>query len=150
MDYYLLRVRSSKETAMFATTADYKRCLLMLACLKNEYQFDIRGFCLMPDYLKLVISLDHCEINKELAVLNKDDQLFAWKKILSIFPKAMPVKGQCIRIADRRRLADVLKYIEYEPVRAGIVNTAREYQYCSAYSYLSNPGGVRVLNLQKE
>ncbi len=141
MNYYLLRVRSSQETAIFATTADYKRCLLMLACLKNEYQFDIRGFCLMPDYFKLVISLDPREFSTELTVLSKNDRLFFWKKLSSILPTAMPVKGQCIRIADNRRLVDVLKYIEREPVRAGIVNTPQEYKYCSAYSYLPRPGG---------
>src|SRR5689334_3007146 len=108
MNYYLLTIRSTQETAMFATTADYKRCLFMFACLKNEYKFDIKGFCLMPDYFKLVVSLDHSQIDKELAVLCKDDRVFVWKKIADFFPNVMSLKGQCIRIADRKRLLDIL------------------------------------------
>jgi len=118
---------------MFAAAADYKHCLSAFLYLQSEYGFDIRGFCLMPDYLKFVISLDACEISKELVVLGKDDKLFVWKKIVNIFPKAMPLKGQCVRIADCKRLLDVLQYIESEPVRAGIVASCEQYRFSSAY-----------------
>jgi REP element-mobilizing transposase RayT len=133
MNLYLLTIRSSQETAMFATRADYQYCLHRLSKLKHDYQLDIRGFCLMPDYLKLVLDFNTSEINKELVVLCPNDQLVVWKNIKKILPKSRLLKGQCVRIADRRRLEDVLKYMECEPVWAGIVSSSEKYRFCSAY-----------------
>ena len=133
MNYYLLTIRSSQEAAMFNTSADYQHCLDMLSALKDEYRFDIRGYCFMPDYLKLVIGLDPSNFNAESEIFCPDGQMPAWKKIVKTFPKLMPLRGQCIRIADRRRLLNVLKYIECEPVQAGIVDSPVKYRYSSAY-----------------
>jgi len=133
MNYYLLTIRSSQETAIFTTKADYQYCLRRLSKLRHDYQLDIRGFCLMPDYLKLVLDFNTSGINKELFALCPDDQRVAWKKIKDVLPKSKFLKGQCVRIADRRRLEDVLKYMESEPVRAGIVASSEKYKFCSAY-----------------
>ena len=133
INLYLLTIRSPRKTAMFATKADYQYCLQRLSKLKHDYQVDIRGFCLTPNYLKLVLGLNASEINKELVVLCPSDQLVVWKKIKNILPRSRLLKGQCVRIADHRRLKDVLEYMECESVQAGIVPAAREYRYCSSY-----------------
>ena len=133
MNFYLLTIRPSQEKTMFTTKADYQHCLDMLSCLKDKYQLDIRGYCFMPNYFKLVIGLDSSDFNTGSEIFCPDDQMPTWKKIIKAFPKRMPLKGQCIRIADRRRLLNVINYIECEPVRAGIVDSISQYRYSSAY-----------------
>lgn len=133
MNFYLLTIRSSKDISIFDTAEDYQNCLRMFTYLKNDYNVDIRGFCLMPHFLKLVIGLNPFEVNKKLSVLCKDDRLFAWQKITGVFPQSMSLMGQCVRITDRKRLSDVLEYIECEPVRAGLVEHSEEYPFSSAH-----------------
>ena len=133
MNYFLITIRSSQENAIFTTKADYQHCLRMISRLKDEYRFDIRGYCFMPDYFKLVVGLNPSDLDLASEIFYLDDQIPAWKKIVKIFPVRVLIKGQCIRIADRRRLVNVINYIEYEPVRAGIVDSVGQYRCSSAY-----------------
>ncbi len=131
MNYYLLIIRTTQESAIFTKEADYERCLNEVFSLKDKCGFDIRGFCLMPDYIKLVVGLN--EEYAEVTVLTEDHPMELWENIINIFPKQKIFKGQSVRIADERCMANVLEYIELEPVRSGITDSSKTYRFCSAY-----------------
>lgn len=130
MNFYLINVRSGSNEPIFDANADY---LSVFSRLKSECDMDVKAYCLMPEYLKFIAELKTTRLNHDIQWLDENAQFYFWKKMTQLLPTRQSLRAQCVRIDPVHRLQELTRYIENEPVRAGIVRAAKNYKFCSAY-----------------
>lgn len=133
MTFYLLIIRSTHQRSILNTRIDYQYCLRMIKRLEHENGVVIKAYCLMPGYVKLVAGFQSNERMEDIALLDEKADWMVWKYLKCLFPRNATFQSQCIRISSPHRISELAQYIECEPVRAGIVQEARQYRYSSAY-----------------
>ena len=96
-------------------------------------RFRVNDFVVMRDHIHLTIT-----VGKEMAVekavqLIKGNFSYRAKKELSFRGEIWQRGFSEVRIYDRESFLRHRAYIDDNPVRAGLAETAEEYPYCSAY-----------------
>jgi putative transposase len=126
--------RGNRGQKVFLAKADYERYLDMLVQFAPDRGLKVLGYCLMPDHLHLVVvprteealagvlkrvNLRHSQqVNRRLGVTG-----LLWQgRFLSC-----AVEGDF--------LWAVLRYVERNPVRAGLVRRAETYEWSSAAAH---------------
>ena len=133
MTYYLLIIRSIEREPMLRSLGDHQRCLRTIKKIKSDGLLDIKAYCVMPFYVKLVVGSHSSEVKEDIVLLD-DNTDFVWKYFKTFFPGVSSFQSHCIKISSPHRITELIHYIECAPVRAGIVREARLYQYSSAYA----------------
>ena len=96
-------------------------------------KFVLNDFVVMPDHFHLIFTLDG-EMTMEKAVqLVKGRFSYRAKKELRFQREIWQPGFSDERIWDRESFLAHRKYIDENPVKAGLAKTAEEYPYCSAY-----------------
>jgi|SRR6516225_3540952 putative transposase len=96
-------------------------------------KFVLNDFVVMPDHFHLIFTLDG-EMTMEKAVqLVKGRFSYRAKKELGFQHEIWQPGFSDERIWDRESFLAHRKYIDENPVKAGLAKTAEEYPYCSAY-----------------
>jgi len=126
--------RGNNKNIVFRVAKDYERYLELLARFKRELAFDLYHYCLMPNHVHLLVRTTQAQ----------DFSLFMKKINLSYF-RYYKQKYQWVGHfwQDRYKSQPVGKddyfiqcgkYIELNPVRAGLVEDPGDYQF-SSYRY---------------
>ena len=129
---YHITTRGNQRQQIFFDEKDYKRYLLILRKFKRKFSFLLYGYCLMPNHIHLIgepkLSVSMAKFMQGLsrsytAYFNK-----RYKKVGHLWQGRFKSK---VIIKDNY-LIDCTHYVEFNPVRAKIVNSAGEY-YWSSY-----------------
>lgn len=123
--------RGNRRQRTFFCDADYKAYLSFLEAAAKAFQFEIWSYCLMPNHIHLLavpaneislrdgIGQTHNTYTRMVNRANKW-QGCLWQGRFYSCP------------VDPNRAALVARYIELNPVRAGLCNHPREYRWSSA------------------
>jgi REP-associated tyrosine transposase len=96
-------------------------------------KFKLHDFVVMPDHFHVLLTVDG-NTSTELAMqLIKGGYSFRRKKELGLEGEIWPPAFSEVRVLDRKSYLAHKKYIDENPVKAGLAKSAEEYPYCSAY-----------------
>lgn len=133
----------SRSTYFLSTAAAGRRNLfqksafaeLFIETLRSHHaqgRFDIHAFVVMPDHVHLLLTPGE-EVTLERAVtFVKGTFSFRMKKELGYLYEVWGEGYRDQRIRSVEHCAGVLRYIEMNPVRRGLVRTPRDFAYSSA------------------
>ena len=142
--YYHIITRGNNQNEVFKSDVDYYYYLKLLKKYKNELPFDLYHYCLMPNHVHLLIKTRKSD----------DFSLFMKKINLAYYHYYHRKYGWVGHFwQDRFRSQPVGKddyfiqcgkYIEFNPMRAGIVRKPEEYGF-SSYNYYAFGEGDDLL-----
>lgn len=96
-------------------------------------RFRVHDFVVMPDHIHVLLSIDGATSIERAVQLIKGGFSFRAKRELG-FPGEIWRRGFSeVRILDRANFLSYREYIDDNPVRAGLADSAENYPYCSAY-----------------
>jgi REP element-mobilizing transposase RayT len=138
---YYVTCRGAQNEKLFREEKDYKMYLELLEKYKEEYNFKLFAYCLLPHHLHLLIEpKKETKISQIMRNLNT-----AYSKY---FNSRYNRQGHLFRerfkaclVEKEPYLLKVISYLHLNPVRLKIVNHPVRYPYCSFYLYnnYSNP-----------
>lgn len=132
---YHLTQRGNRQQQVFFNDQDRHTYLSWLQEYSQKYDLEILGYCLMSNHIHLVV-LPHCAdgMANTLRILHtRYSQMinarFRWSGHLW--------QGRFFSTAlDDAHLWAAVRYVEGNPVRAGLVKKAEDYRWSSAASHL--------------
>ena len=134
--------RSIRKEKILNQTEDFNHFLDLLKEAKDEHPFNLFHYCLMQTHFHLVVQvLSVKEFSKALNYLKSRYILYFHKKYILNGP-VWRERYKSLLIEDQIYLHACGQYVEYNPVKAGIVELIDEWEYSSARHYLglgSNP-----------
>jgi REP-associated tyrosine transposase len=96
-------------------------------------KFKIHEFVVMPDHFHVLVSLDGDTSIERAMQLIKGGYSYRRKKELGLAGEIWQRGFSEVRVMDRRSYLAHKKYIDENPVKAGLAGSAEEYPYCSAF-----------------
>jgi putative transposase len=127
--------RGNRRQKTFFHDSDYRFYAVLLRHWCRKFEVEIWAYCLMPNHVHLILvphkvdslSLVMSEVHRRYTqYINKREGWtgFLWQGRYSSYPM------------DERHLLCAARYIELNPVEAGIVATAEQYAWSSAQEHL--------------
>jgi putative transposase len=96
-------------------------------------KFKLHDFVVMPDYFHVLLTVDGNTSIERAVQLIKGGYSFRRNKELGLEGEIWPPGFSEVQIRDRKSFLAHKKYIDENPVKAGLPRSAEEYPYCSAY-----------------
>ena len=96
-------------------------------------KFKLHDFVVMPDHFHVLLTVDGNTSIERAVQLIKGGYSFRRNKELGQEGEIWPPGFSEVRIRDRKSFLAHKKYIDENPVKAGLAKSPEEYPYCSAY-----------------
>ncbi|MBE3142430.1 MAG: transposase [Planctomycetes bacterium] len=137
--------RGNLEQTVFEEDADYRRYLGLLRECAERYGLDIWAYCLMPNHVHFV-----CVPKSEASLARAFNALHV--RYAQYFHKEKGSSGRLWRgrfmscVLDDPSVFEEVRFIETNPVRAGLAERAEDYPWSSARCHvLGEPDAVLVV-----
>lgn len=144
--YYHVMARGNNKNIIFRTNEDYYYFLDLIVKYKLEHPFDLYHYCLMPNHIHFLIRIsksnDFSTFMKKLnlAYFHHYNQNYGW---VGHFWQDR-FKSQAI--GKDPYFIQCGKYIELNPVRAGLVNHPKDYRFSSYQHYANGKRNTLITN----
>ena len=129
--------RGNYQQPVFEDESDFRQYLQWLQEYSTKYALKIWAYCLMTNHVHFV-----CVPEKEDSLARTFNTLHM--RYSQYFNQKRKLKGHLWQgrfyscILDERHLYAAVRYVETNPVRAGIVRKPHKYQWSSAGSHVNN------------
>lgn len=128
--------RGNNRRKLFFHARDFRIYQAQLIKLKREEQIKILHYCLMPNHIHLLVEVrDDSDLSRFMKRLNLK-YFFCYQKKHAYIGHLWQDRFKSKIIEEESYLIQCGKYIELNPVRAGIVSFPEDYIY-SSYLYYS-------------
>ncbi len=136
--------RATRRARLFATTGDYAAFERVLGAAVLRHPAKLLAYCLMPTHWHLVVwpaSIDQLSLLMHWLTVTHSRRWGLAHKEVGTGPiyqgrfKAFPLR-------DERYLLNVLRYVEQNPLRAGLVQRAEQWRWSSAWRRIQDLGEV--------
>ncbi|MBT0653100.1 REP-associated tyrosine transposase [Geomobilimonas luticola] len=128
--YHILN-RGNGQQRVFQKDGDYQVFLLLLGQMKSEFGIDLFSYCLMPNHFHLLVKVQNGES------LSRGMQWFMTTHVRR-YHRHYRTSGHLwqgryknFAIQDDDHFLTVARYVEGNPVRAGLVETAADWVWSS-------------------
>jgi len=132
--YYHIMTRGNNRSVVFPHQDDFKHYLELILRLKKEHPFGIYHYCLMPNHVHFLIKTkkgnEFSHFMKRLNLI----YFYYFKKKYSWVGHFWQGRFKSQPVGKDAYFIQCGKYIELNPVRAGLVSNPEDYQY-SSYNY---------------
>src|SRR5437660_5689124 len=139
--YHVLS-RGNNRRRIFNAPADYDKFLSLLARQKVRLPFFLYAYCLMTNHFHLLIERQADDIGKIMHRLLTGYSNYynrRYRRVGHLFQE----RHKAILCESDRYLAELVRYLHLNPVRAGMVELPEQYQYSGHRAYLGlAPAGV--------
>lgn len=128
--YHILNRRHDRRK-LFASPEDFKEFKSIIARYKAKIEFKLYNYCLMPNHFHMLLRIQKGE---DLAGLMKgicQSYSFHYRRHYKLSGYLFQNRYKSIPIDKDEYLLECARYIERNPVRAGIVNNAGAYHWSS-------------------
>lgn len=137
--------RGHNRSAVFATAADYRSYLRALFMCRDELEVKVRAYCLMTNHVHLIVdpgddALRLSRLMQRLAARHT----IRMNKQLSRTGTVWEGRFHCSPIETDRYLLACCRYVELNPVRAGIVRRPDQYPWSSYRDRMKPKGETRI------
>ena len=128
--------RSMRKEKIFKDSEDSKYFLKLLLAIKQEYPFKIFHYCLMQTHFHFVVQiLSVSEFARGLSKL-KSQYVFKYHEKYKLTGPIWRERYKSLLIEDEVYMLACGKYVENNPVKAGLVEKPEEWKESSAGYYL--------------
>lgn len=133
---YHIMLRGSNRQEIFHDEEDCKRFLEILDKCKKKSELKIYGWCIMGNHVHLLMEEDNEDISitmKRIGVSYAGFYNMKYKTVGHLFQD----RYKSEEIETNEYLLGAIRYIHQNPVKAGIVKTADEWEWSSCREYYS-------------
>lgn len=127
--------RGNNRQRIFKEEGDYEKFLSLIVKYRSKYGFDIYNYCLMSNHLHLLMKVT---IGKDLPKLMQgvfQSFRFYYRKRYKYTGYLYQGRYKNKAIKTDEYLLECARYIERNPLRAGIVKDLSQYRWSSYYRY---------------
>jgi putative transposase len=135
--------RGNRRQPVFFSTADYKAYLRLMAAWCKQERVEVWAYCLMPNHVHLIVVPENepglaraiGEAHRRYTVrVNQRENWrgYLWQGRFSSFP------------LDEQYLLAAARYVELNPVRAGLAERAWQYTWSSAAAHMRGKDDLLV------
>ena len=125
--------KTSLGRGFFEAQAEAELLIDVLRSNTLAGKFKVTEFVVMPNHFHILVTLDR-NISIERAMqLIKGGYSFRRNTELGLEGEIWQPGYSDVRVLDRKSYLAHKKYIDENPVKAGLAKSAEEYPYCSAY-----------------
>jgi putative transposase len=138
---------TSKTAPNKAVLRAERMALLMIEVLRSyvsEGKFVLHDFVVMPDHIHVLLSLDQMMSVEKAMQLVKGGFSYRAKKELGYAGEVWQPGFSEVRILDRKSFLKHRKYIEQNPVKAGLAESPEKYPFGSAYFKHQKRAGAKA------
>lgn len=139
---YHVLTRGNNGQTVFHDASDYQRYLQLLATYKQEYEFKVYHYALMPNHVHLIMEIPRGQtLGKAMLGLNLSYSLF-YRKRRRYTGHLWQGRFKSLLIDREVYLLECGRYVELNPVRGGLVRQPEAYPWSSYRAYahgLDNP-----------
>ena len=129
--HFHIIVQGANKICIFKDTEDKDYYIKILYLLKNEYNINILGHCIMEDHAHIILNVKN--VNNLSIFMHRANTKYAVyynkknDRVGYVFTK--PYKSQAIYAEDQ--LNNCISYVYNNPVKAGICNKPEDYKFSS-------------------
>ncbi|HSQ24172.1 MAG TPA: transposase [Pyrinomonadaceae bacterium] len=132
---YHVIVRGNNRRRIFDSPADYEKFFSLLAAQKIKLPFFLYAYCLMTNHVHLLIERQKDSVGRIMhRVLTGYSQYY--NRRYQRIGHLLQGRHKAILCQSDRYLAELVRYIHLNPVRAKMVSTPEQYQFSSHRAYL--------------
>ncbi len=139
---YHVITRGNNRRQIFNSAADYEKFLSLLAVQKVKLPFFLYAYCLMTNHVHLLLERQASAVGRIMhRVLTGYAQYYNRRH--RRVGHLLQGRHKAILCRSERYLAELVRYIHLNPVRANMVTRPEDYEYSSHRAYLGmEPAGI--------
>jgi putative transposase len=126
--FYHIINRGVEKRDIFLEDADFIRFLSIVDEYAKIYDFEIYSFCLMRNHYHLLIKTNKYNISTIMKQINMKFAIYFNKKYKRVGP-LWQGRFRSKYVWESSYLEAIVKYVEYNPIRAGIVANIGDYKF---------------------
>lgn len=134
---YHVTQRGNNHEAIFTTNADKKTYLRLLKTYNGKFDFQLLGYALMDNHYHLLVQAKADPLSKVMHSINTTYSRY-YNKEYDRSGHVFSSRYAAALVLDEKYLFAVLRYLHWNPVRAGISHSAADYKWSSDYAYRHN------------
>jgi len=140
--FYHVLTRGNQKQEIFLEEKDFSKYLQILIDYKKRYRFLLYAYVLMPNHVHLLVETKENPLSKILQGINQRYTMYFNRKYDTV-GHLFQGRYKAILCDKDEYLLKLIKYIHYNPVRAGIVDSLDKYRWSSHRDFINTiPGGT--------
>ena len=128
--YHVLN-RGNGRATVFREDADYVQFIHLLRHGKSDYPISLYGYCLMPNHFHLILRPDDADAMGCFMQWLLTTHVRRHHQRLQTSGHVWQGRYKSFRIEGDAHLLMVMRYVERNPVRAGLATSARHWRWSS-------------------
>ena len=132
--HYHIINRGVEQRNVYLEPEDYKFFLDLLVKLSKDYEIIIHSFCLMTNHYHILLETKQTNLSKAIQFINDKYSKYFNKKY-SRFGHLWQGRFKSYPLYDDAHFWIVVKYIERNPIKAGMVEDITFYKYQSFFQW---------------
>jgi REP element-mobilizing transposase RayT len=139
---YHVITRGNNRRQIFNFRADYQKFLSLLAVQKSKLPFFLYAYCLMTNHVHLLLERQASKVGRIMHRLLTGYAQYYNRRYRRV-GHLLQGRHKAILCQSERYLAELVRYIHLNPVRAGMVSQPEDYEFSSHRAYLGmEPAGI--------
>lgn len=136
--------RGVERREVFIDKEDYDDFLTLLCQQCVKYEVDVHSYCLMNNHYHLLIETHQENLSKFMRAINAQYAAYFNRKYKRV-GHLWQGRFKSWFVTDEAYLYTLIKYIEYNPLKAKMINDLSAYQYSSYNSFINNSRPIHCL-----
>lgn len=138
--FFHIMVQGMNKEYIFNSRNDKDKYLYIINKYKDEYNVELLSYCIMDNHAHLLIYTEQTsDMSKFMHSVNCSYSVY-YNKINDRVGYVFRDRYKSEPIYKENYLLKCINYIHMNPVKAGIVRDAKEYNYSSCNQYIKNEG----------
>ncbi len=135
LGYYHIYNRGVERRDIFLDNLDKEKFLKILCEVSRLYKLNIHSFCLMDNHYHLLLENQRENLSDAMRQVNSQYAIYFNKRHKRV-GHLWQDRYKSWYVMDDNYLFILFKYIEQNPIKAGITNRIGMYKYASSYCFL--------------
>ena len=145
--YYHVINRGVEKRKVFLDSADHHKFMSLIEEFKLDHNFVIHAFCLMANHYHLLIEVKQKNLSTIMHKINSRYSNYFNKKYNRV-GHLWQGRFKSWYVKDQRYLTNLTKYIEQNPIRAGITTKIGDFPWSSSTTSSMNLTVDEALELE--
>jgi REP element-mobilizing transposase RayT len=145
--YYHVLNRGVAKGRIFLDERDYRKFLVIIEEASTEYGFEIYSFCLMPNHYHLLVETKEENLSRFMQKIGSRYTVYFNKKYNRVGP-LWQGRFKAYFIYTERKLHTLVRYIEFNPIKAGITREIGGYRWAMSSAVPAVIDELSMLNYE--
>ncbi len=142
--FYHVINRGVEQRTVFLDEDDFHTFEELLCRSSKEFEITVHNFCLMDNHYHLLIEIRKANLAKFMKQLGMSYSIYFNKKYKRS-GHLWQGRYKSWYVTDERYLYTLIRYIEQNPLKAGMVKELSEYRFCSFWYFVNEESFLECL-----